>query len=163
MIGPEEIKTLKVITENVLQKMTIGEFVIEINLSMGDAKIQLPVKEVVELHIVLPEPQILIGQNGETLLDLQHILKIVFNKTLKIPLYLNLDINEYKKKKVEYLKLLARETADQVVLNKTEKKLPPMSSYQRHIIHKELADRQDVITKSQGEGDERYIIVSPQS
>ena len=93
MIGPEEIKTLKAITENVLQKMTISEFAIEINLSVGDAKTQLPVKEVVELHIVLPEPQMLIGQNGETLLDLQHILKIVFNKTLKIPLYLDLDIN----------------------------------------------------------------------
>jgi len=72
-----------------------------------------------------------------------------------------LDINGYKSKKVEYLKSLAKEAADQVVLNKEEKSLPPMSAYERRVVHAELAQREDVLTESQGSDLDRHIVVKP--
>ena len=75
--------------------------------------------------------------------------------------YFNLDINDYKKKKVEYLKDLAKDLADQVSLNKEEKVLLPMSSYERRIIHAELSKRTDVLTESQGDSFDRHIVIKP--
>ena len=74
---------------------------------------------------------------------------------------MNLDINDYKKKKVEYLKDFAKETADQIAMTGQEKTLPPMSSYERRIIHAELSQRTDVITESQGDGFDRHVVIKP--
>ena len=87
------------------------------------------------------------------------LLKTILNKKLKNVFYFNLDINDYKKQKLEYLKNMAKNLADQVVLTKEEKILLPMSSYERRIIHAELAQRTDVITESQGEGFDRHIVI----
>jgi len=75
--------------------------------------------------------------------------------------YLKLDINDYQKQRVEYLKNLARETADQVAFLKQQKTLSPMSSYDRRIIHEELSGRHDVATESSGEGEERCVVITP--
>ena len=60
--------------------------------------------DVVELDIKLNEPQILIGQQGQTLFEIQRLLRTVLSRKLQKFFYLNLDINDYKKKKTEYLK-----------------------------------------------------------
>jgi len=75
--------------------------------------------------------------------------------------YLDLDINEYKKKKIEYLKSLAKDLADEVVFTKEEKVLFPMPAYERRIIHTELSQRADIITESRGEGYDRHVIIKP--
>ncbi|RLC39293.1 MAG: hypothetical protein DRH33_03225, partial [Candidatus Nealsonbacteria bacterium] len=72
-----------------------------------------------------------------------------------------LDINQYKKNKIEYLNDLAKSTADEVALSKKEKILPPMPSYERRIIHLTLAEREDVQTESQGEEPERRVVIKP--
>ncbi|PJA84129.1 MAG: hypothetical protein CO145_02195, partial [Candidatus Nealsonbacteria bacterium CG_4_9_14_3_um_filter_37_13] len=69
--------------------------------------------------------------------------------------------NGYKKKKLDYLKELARSLADEVALTKKEKNLPPMAAYERRIIHLELAGRSDVTTESIGEEPERRVVVRP--
>jgi spoIIIJ-associated protein len=117
--------------------------------------------DVVSVDIKLDEPQILIGQGGQTLFEIQRILRTILNKKLKEVFYLNLDINDYKKKKVEYLKDLAREMADQVALTKEEKSLPAMSAYERRVVHAELSQKTDVTTESQGEGFDRHIVIRP--
>jgi len=72
-----------------------------------------------------------------------------------------LDINDYKKKKNEYLRELARSVADEVSLSKKEKILGPMPPYERRVIHMELAGRSDVVSESIGEGPERRVGVRP--
>jgi len=74
-----------------------------------------------------------------------------------------LDINDYKKKKVEYLREMARDAANEVSLSKKEKNLVSMPAYERRVIHLELADREDVITESVGEEPERSVIIKPAS
>ena len=74
-----------------------------------------------------------------------------------------MDVNDYKKKKVEYLIELAHSVADEVSLTKKEKVLDSMQAYERRIIHLELADRSDVVTESIGQEPERRIVVRPYS
>jgi spoIIIJ-associated protein len=107
------------------------------------------------------DPDVLIGEKGEILLEIQYLLKLILKRKIKEKFYIDLDINDYKKKKITYLKSLAREIADEVALTKKEKILPPMSAYERRIIHLELAQRTDVTTQSIGEEPERRVVIKP--
>lgn len=117
--------------------------------------------ETLQIKIKTQEPQILIGENGQTLAEIQHLLKIILKKKIIETFFIDLDISDYKKKKREYLRELARNTADEVSLSKEEKALPPMSAYDRRIIHMELAERKDVTTESQGDDPMRKIVIKP--
>ena len=155
MIEQKDLDNIKKTVEEFFEKMTITVSNIDVSLSAGKNE----EIDVVDLDIKLEEPQILIGQGGQTLFEVQRLLKTILNKKLKNVFYFNLDINDYKKQKLEYLKNMAKNLADQVVLTKEEKILLPMSSYERRIIHAELAQRTDVITESQGEGFDRHIVI----
>jgi spoIIIJ-associated protein len=167
MLEQNEVDKIKKIIEEFFEKMTIDISSIEINTSSTKRDLQEEKehteedREIVNVDIKLNEPQILIGQQGQTLFEIQRLLKTVLNKKLQKVVYLNLDINDYKNKKVEYLKDLAKDLADQVASNKEEKALMPMSSYERRVIHAELSQRTDVTTESQGDSFNRHIIIKP--
>lgn len=150
------------ITEDNLQeiKQTIEEFFektgfdIEIEvLSLDDRTI--PIK------INTDDPKVLIGQNGQTLTDVQHLLKAVLSHKISEQFYIDLDINNYKEKKTIYIKENAREWANEVSLHREEKILSPMPSYERRVIHMELANRSDVRTESAGQGIDRHVVIRP--
>lgn len=155
MLEQKEIDKIKDATQEFFEKMTM--VVSSINISTGQpGKDQ---QDVVDVDVKTDDPQILIGQQGQTLFEIQRLLRTVLNKKLQKNFYFNLDINDYKKKKEEYLKDLAKDLADQVALKKEDKILSPMSAYERRIIHAELAQRADVVTESQGDGADRHIII----
>jgi len=171
MISPEELKEIKSIIESLLQKMTLNNFSVHVkepsafampldkdplfSEKEGDAL------DTVDIVLTLDEPQIMIGQGGQTLLNLQYLLRILVVKKIKKPLRLRLDVNDYLKKKEEHLKIMAREAATEVAFTKKPKHLPPMSAYERRIIHTELQGRPDVATQSRNEGEQRYVVISP--
>lgn len=156
----EDIKKIKEITEEFFQKTTIIPLSLEIGSDLIEDKDSNPeIKEVINLNVNIEEPSILIGEKGQTLFEIQRLLRALLIKKTQKLFYLNLDINNYKQKKLEYLKKTAKEIADEVSLTKKEKILPPMSSYERRIIHSELSKRQDVITESEGEGLDRHIVI----
>jgi len=165
MIEKSQINKIKETAEEFFEKMTIPVSSIEVSVSSekkesqneGDSPEEN--REAVDFSIKMEEPQILIGQGGQTLFEIQRLLRTILNKKLQSIFYLNLDINDYKKQKVEYLKDMANDTADQVALSKEEKALPPMSAYERRIIHAELSQRLDITTESQGEGFDRHIVI----
>ncbi len=146
MITPEEIQLIKDFTKDFLDKMGVTDASIEASVSFVEGEKEA--KDAVEVTITLGEPQILIGQEGTTLFELQRILRLALNKKLKKLFYINLDINDYKKKKIEHLKSLAESLASEVLLTKIEKVLPSMTASERRIIHMQLANREDVTTES---------------
>lgn len=107
------------------------------------------------------DPSFLIGKNGQTLFNIQHLISRIIKKKNKDDFFFDLDINDYKDKKTQYLKELAQEIADEVSSNKIAKELPFLSAYERRIVHLELAGRNDVIAQSIGEGQERRLIIKP--
>ena len=149
MFSQESLEKIKKITREFFEKTS---FEVEIEF--------LPVKEeTLPVKIQTEEPQILIGEGGQTLAEIQHLLKVILKKEIQEPFYIDLDINGYKEKKVNYLKEMARSTADEVALSKKEKMLAPMPAYERRIIHLELAGRSDVISESIGKEPERRVVI----
>jgi len=118
-------------------------------------------EKTIPVKIKTEDPKVLIGQNGQTLAEIQHLLKAMLSHQIPEQFYLDLDINEYKEKKIEYLKETARDLADTVSLTKKEKILSPMPAYERRIIHLELSNRPDIKTESIGQGIERRITIKP--
>jgi spoIIIJ-associated protein len=162
MINAEEIQKVKAAIEEFLQKMTVTDFNIDATeLAQKEPAGAQEGKDAVSVEITLEEPQMLIGQNGQTLFELERIMRMLVNKKLGKFLYISVDINDYKKKKIEYVKTLARRTADEAVVAGQKKVLVPMSSYERRIVHAELSSRQDVTTESQGDGEDRCVVIIP--
>ena len=151
MLTQQDLEIIKRITREFFQKTS---FEVEIEI-LSQRNSTLPI------NLEAEEPQFLIGDQGQTLVELQHLLKAILRKKIKEPFFVDLDINGYKKKKIEYLEDLARSVADEVALTKKEKTLPSMPAYERRVVHLALAGRSDVATESVGQEPERRIVVSP--
>lgn len=157
MISQKDLEKAKKITEEFFRKMTI----------QAEIKVKAQKEQTFSIDLETENPQILIGEGGRTLAEIQHLLRLILRKKLfsskendKI-FFVDLDIVDYKKKKYQHLKELARSIADEVSLSKKEKILPPMSAAERRIVHLELADRSDVVTESLGQEPERKIVIRP--
>lgn len=144
-------------------KEIIGEFFSKTGITLEAIEIKTPQEFTIPINLKMEEPQVLIGEGGQTLLEVQRLLKMVLQKKIasESRFYIDLDINDYKKKKMDYLKEMAKSAADEVSLIKKEKFLPPMSAYDRRVIHMELASRQDIITESVGYDPDRMVAIKP--
>ena len=119
MLTQQDIEIIKNTTREFLQKTT---FKVEAEF--------LPQKDsTLPINLEAEDPQILIGDQGQTLAEFQHLLKAILRKKIKEPFFVDLDINGYKKKKKEYLEDLARSAADEVALTKKEKTLPERDNH----------------------------------
>lgn len=164
MITPEEIGIIKQTVEEFLSAMSVEGFAVHTHVAapeefaVNENNNNKPT-EGVDVDITLTEPQFLIGENGKTLIDLQRVVRMVLYKKIGKVFGVRLDINNYRAQKMSQLKKTATEAADQVAASGSPKTLPPMSSYERRIIHAQLAGRADVATQSQGEGSERCVVI----
>lgn len=112
------------------------------------------------IDVKMKEPQVLIGEKGQVLFETERLLKkIITRKKNQEIVFINLDINDYKKRKADYLKELSKEAAEEVLFTGAEKKFPPMSSFERRVIHTTLSDKEGIITESTGEGAERRVLI----
>ena len=151
MVSPTKLEEIKELTREFLKKTT---FDVEIEF-LAQKDLTLPI------NLTIEEPQILIGEKGQTLVDIQHLLKAILKRKIQENFYIDLDINGYKKKKIEYLRELAKSVADEVSLIKEEKSLPSMSAYERRVIHMELSEREDIVTESICREPERKVVIMP--
>ncbi|MFA5249290.1 MAG: R3H domain-containing nucleic acid-binding protein [Candidatus Paceibacterota bacterium] len=118
---------------------------------------------VLHVNIRSEDTRLLIGQGGQTLADLQHLLaKMIKNAAGEgEQIFLDLDVEDYKKRKIDHLKEMAWEIADEVASTGRDKELPSLSAFDRRVVHMELAGRTDVKTESAGEGLDRKIVIKP--
>ncbi len=151
MFGDKTLKEIKKITQEFFQKAGFG------------AKVSAERKEneKISVKITTEDPKILIGQGGETLMEIQRLIRAMARRKLEDNFYFDLDINGYKEKKEDYLKETARSLANEAALDQEEKIMPSMSSYERRVVHLELAERSDVTTESRGEERERRVVIKP--
>ena len=105
----------------------------------------------------------LIGHRGETLDAMQYITGLVINKNRKTEGYTRVTLNteEYREKREETLKRLARKVAAQVRATGRPRALEPMNPYERRVLHSALQNNPDVTTHSEGEEPNRRVIVTP--
>lgn len=152
----EEFKNIE---EIIIDFFSRAGFSVEIkNITRKNRDNDLPV---VSVNIKTNEAQMLIGKQGLVLSDVQLLLRKLIKKKIGEEMFLNLDIDNYKKNKENYLRDIAQEVADEVAKTKTSKEMLLSSPFDRKIVHTELADRLDVNAESIGEGEDRRILVSP--
>ncbi|GBD34126.1 hypothetical protein HRbin34_00445 [bacterium HR34] len=144
-------------------KKLIEEFFEKAGFEKQNVLIKISEKEIL-VDLKAEDPYILIGKQGQSLLDLQFLLKsLVSKKTGKNDFSLMLDINDYHKKKIDYLKKMANTIADEVSLLGREKELNPMPAFERRIVHLVISQREDVISESVGKEPKRRVVIKPKT
>lgn len=104
---------------------------------------------------------VLIGHHGEVLDSLQYLLSLVTNRHGDDFVRVTIDIENYREKRENTLKALARKTAQRVKKSGRNVTFEPMSAYERRIIHSQVQEIGGVTTHSIGSGDERRVVMSP--
>ncbi len=103
---------------------------------------------------------ILIGKRGQTLDSLQYLANRVANKHQSGYVRVKLDTENYRARREETLRHLAKNIAHKVKRNKRPVVLEPMNPYERRIIHSALQSDPYVTTHSEGEEPYRKVVVT---
>lgn len=115
----------------------------------------------IHYHVDSDENALLIGREGRTLLSLQFMLRNYLSTFVDGSLIVSLDIGNYHENRRKQLEILATKTAKEVAQTKIAVKLDPMNAFDRRIIHTKLSEWRDVITESEGDGEERALVIKP--
>ncbi len=108
----------------------------------------------------------LIGRHGDVLDSLQYLANIAAGRKIKSGeekkeyVKICLDIENYRTKREETLKALARRMADKAVRYHRNVTLEPMLAYERKIIHAELQNYDGVFTYSVGSDSDRKVVIA---
>lgn len=104
----------------------------------------------------------LIGHHGDTLDSFQYLVNLAANKKEtdeRKYTRISVDIENYREKREETLRQLARRMAAKVKKTGKSVSLEPMVAYERRIIHAEVKNCEGVATSSVGvEGNRRVVI-----
>ncbi len=104
---------------------------------------------------------LLIGKRGETLLSLQNILSVLYKKEVGEWGKIIVNVGDYREKEEEYLKNLATSTVQRATESGTSQSLYNLKPWQRRVIHLFLSEDKSVETVSEGEGEDRHLVISP--
>jgi spoIIIJ-associated protein len=140
------MKNLEVFIKKIIELMGFDDYTIEIDEEHRHGK------------IFIHSNPTLVKENLPVILDsINHLAQLIAKKENQPPSFF--DINNYRREREAIIIELARAAARKAVATKEEISLPAMNSYERRIIHVELASRPDVATESVGAGRSRYVII----
>ena len=108
---------------------------------------------------------VLIGHHGETLDAIQFLVNLSAQRRTggrggKERVKIKIDVENYRSKREETLRILARKMAGRAVKYRKNMYLEPMNPYERRIIHSELQSYPGVSTHSVGSDKNRKIVIS---
>ncbi len=106
---------------------------------------------------------VLIGHHGDTLDSLQYLANLAANKKVagekREFCRITVDVENYRGKREEALRALARRMAEKVLRYKKSQTLEPMNPYERRIIHSEVQKVAGVSTNSIGSENNRRVVL----
>ena len=150
----KEIKVIKDITEKLLKLVDVdGDFEIVETKDPDDGSI--------DIVLNTKDTGVVIGYHGDTLEGLQLVLSLCVARKLGRFVRISIDVGDYKKNRTDWLKTLALETKERVLLDGKEMVIPELKSWERRIVHLLLEKDEEVISESQGEGRDRVLVVKP--
>ena len=110
------------------------------------------------------DSSLLIGKHGVNLESLQFILAVRL-KTLTgdddFEIYV--DVGNWRRRKEEKLKQMALDAAQRVETDNEPQAIYNLTNSERRVVHVALAEHPAVETISEGEGENRHIIVKPRN
>ena len=152
-----EKETLKIIEEEIKKLLELLQVKAEVEIQLEKKEAQ----EVIYLSLQTENPGILIGYHGQTLASLQLIFNLVVYKKLGRWVRIFLNVGDWRQRREQSLKDMALKIAQRVEVSGEAVSLPYLSAMERRVIHLALKDHPKVATESQGEGEERRLLVKP--
>ena len=104
----------------------------------------------------------IIGRRGETLDALQYLTRLFVNRAENNNKRVALNVGDYRARREETLKALAKRQASRVLKYGRSTALEPMNPYERRIIHTAIQEVEGVASHSVGEGDRRRVVITPE-
>ncbi len=104
----------------------------------------------------------IIGRRGETLDALQYLTRLFVNRAEDNNKRVALNVGDYRSRREETLKSLAKRQANRVLKYSRSTALEPMNPYERRIIHTAIQEIEGVTSHSVGEGDRRRVVITPE-
>lgn len=104
---------------------------------------------------------VIIGHRGETLDSVQYLTGLASNNGggyYKV----SINIGNYREKREQTLRSLAKRVSEQVLRTKHSRSLEPMNPYERRVIHTAVQDIEGVVSASFGEGAGRRVVIAPE-
>jgi spoIIIJ-associated protein len=115
------------------------------------------------LEIQTGDTELVIGRRGVVIDALQHLVnKAVFHdRTGDKVKPLIIDAGGFRDKQIERLRSLAQRMGEKALQTKQIVPLQPMSPHDRRIVHMAIAEIPGLSSRSEGEGEDRHILVVP--
>ena len=107
---------------------------------------------------------ILIGHHGDTLEAFQYLVNLAANKKDdedRQYTRITVNIENYREKREETLRILAKKTAMKAVRQSRNISLEPMNPYERRIIHTAVQEVEGATSHSIGSDLDRRVVISP--
>lgn len=152
-------------TATVIKKSDVIDFINETLKKIGsymgiviDAEI-LESDNIYNITLVSNNNSILIGKDGKTLNALQTLVRQIVRANTNINIKLNLDVADYKIKKMKNIERIAKQVAREVMETKLTVSLDSMNSYERRLVHTIIGEYPELETESVGEGKDRHITI----
>ncbi len=115
------------------------------------------------IRVTGEDASVLIGHHGETLDALQYLANLAANRhaaeTEEEYTRIALDVGDYRAKREETLRRLARRMAEKALKYRKNITLEPMNPYERRIIHSEVQNIAGVTTSSTGADNNRRVVI----
>ena len=140
----------KELLEEILKAMHFENVSVIGNLEGSIIKLDAKVEE--------KDTGIAIGKGGSTLDAIEFIIRKAIDSRAN-NLRVNIDINNYKRRRDEKIVRLARDTAQKVAQSGKSWNLRYMNSYERRLAHEEIAKHRNVSSHSEGREPQRYVVV----
>ena len=137
--------------ENILENMHFENSSVYGNLEGSTIKLDGKVDE--------GDTGIAIGKGGATLDAIELLIRKSIDSRAN-NLRVNVDINNYKKRRDEKIRELAADTARKVQRSGKSWNLKYMNSYERRLAHEEIGKFPNVSSHSEGQEPKRYVVVS---
>lgn len=112
------------------------------------------------LDVTAPNLAVLIGRHGRTLESLQTMFSLIVSRRLGFRYPVVVDIEGYKSRRNDKVASMAHSAAARAVRQHGSVALPPMSAYERRLVHIALRDNAAVETHSEGVDPERRVVVT---
>ena len=111
------------------------------------------------LDVTAPDLAVLIGRHGRTLESLQVLFSLLVSRKLGFRYPVVVDVEGYRSRRHDKVVSMAHSAAARAVCQHGTVKLPPMSAYERRLVHIALRDNDDVETHSEGVDPERRVVI----
>lgn len=112
------------------------------------------------LDITAPDLAVLIGRHGRTLESLQTLVSLLVSRKLGFRYPVSIDVEGYKSRRHDKVVSMAKNAVSRAVSQGRSVNLPPMSAYERRLVHITLREDDRIDTHSEGVEPERRVVIT---